>query len=124
MTLSGSVSRGSTGVISYPSGPNDAIRSHGQRQEANQSCDVIIDTIEGTLSIPPDKLCDVTDAEREWLTKEFATKRQLQSILGLLLYKHKCVKPARVFLNSKLDLLNGVSLYDHKNFFLIFLFLF
>ena len=70
-------------------------------------------------------------------------KRQLQSILGLLLYVHKCVKPARVFLNRMLELLrachndskvhltddfkhdlawfgkflpnyNGVNLYDHK----------
>ena len=105
---------------------------------------VLIDTIEGTISIPPEKLRDVTDAVRHWLTKEFATKHQLQSILGLLLYVYKCVKPARVFLNRMLDLLrsghgrqkihltpdfkrdlgwfakflpayNGVSLYDHKN---------
>ena len=70
-------------------------------------------------------------------------KKQLQSLLGHLLYVHKCVKPARFFLNRMLKLLknshnapyikltatfhrdlrrfknfpshfNGVSLYDHK----------
>ena len=40
---------------------------------------ILIDTVEGTISIPPDKLCDVTD---HWMVKDFATKRQLQSILG------------------------------------------
>ena len=105
---------------------------------------VLIDTEKGTISIPPEKLRDVTDAVRHWMTKDFATKRQLQSILGLLLYVHKCVKPARVFLNRMLEVLrsghgrqkihltpdfkrdlgwfdkflnvyNGVSLYDHRS---------
>ena len=80
---------------------------------------------------------------RQWVTKETCTKRQLQSLLGLLLYVNKCVKPARAFLNNMLALLrsghatqkihltsdfrrdlrwfskflpfcNGVSLYDHR----------
>ena len=79
----------------------------------------------------------------EWLKKKTCTKRQLQSLLGLLLYIHKCMKPARAFLNRMLALLksghasqkidltsyfrhdlrwfgkflplyNGVSLYDHR----------
>ena len=104
---------------------------------------VLIDTVKGTLSIPPEKLRDVTQAVRHWLGKDVASKRQLQSILGLLLYVHKCVKPARIFLNRMLELLrscqgrqkikltpdfkrdlrwfakflptyNGISLYDHR----------
>ena len=104
---------------------------------------VLIDTVNGTISIPPEKLRDVTDNVRQWLSRDAATKRELQSILGLLLYVHKCVKPARIFLNRMLDLLrfahgrqkvtltpdfkrdlrwfakflpvyNGVSLYDHR----------
>ena len=79
----------------------------------------------------------------EWTRKKLYTKRQLQSLLGNLLYIHKCVKPARIFLNHMLQVLrndhgntritldhhfhrdlrwfqavlpkfNGVSLYDHK----------
>ena len=104
---------------------------------------VLIDTVNGTISIPPDKLRDVTDTVRQWLERDIASKRELQSILGLLLYVHKCIKPARIFLNRMLDLLrfahrrqkvtltsdckrdlrwfskflllyNGVSLYDHR----------
>ena len=53
---------------------------------------VLIDTVNGTVSIPPDKLLDVTDTVRQWLAHDVASKRELQSILGLLLYVHKCVK--------------------------------
>ena len=80
----------------------------------------------------------------EWHNKKTCTKRQLQSLPGLLLYVHKCVKPARAFLNCMLALLrsghakqkidltpdfkrdlrwfgkflplyNGVSLHDHRS---------
>ena len=105
---------------------------------------VLIDTEKGTVSIPPDKLSQINDTVRQWIKKTTCTKRQLQSLLGLLLYVHKCVKPARAFLNRMLALLraghasekihltpefrrdlrwfvkflplyNGVSLYDHRN---------
>ena len=104
---------------------------------------VMIDTVQGTIAIPPEKLATILNEVRQWLHRDVASKRQLQSILGLLLYVHKCVRPARVFLNRMLDLLrsahgrqkiwltpdfkrdlrwfakflptyNGVSLYDHK----------
>ena len=102
---------------------------------------VLIDTENATISIPEDKLAQIQVTVTQWLSKHACTKRQLQSILGLLLYVHKCVRPAHVFLNRMLELLrashtsqktltqdfkrdlrwfakflakyNGVSLYDH-----------
>ena len=104
---------------------------------------VLINTENGTVSIPPEKLRQINDTVKLWMQKVTCTKRQLQSLLGLLLYVHKCVKPARAFLNRMLALLrtghgsekihltsdfrrdlrwfgkflplyNGVSLYDHR----------
>ena len=104
---------------------------------------VMIDTVAGTIAIPPEKLDTILTEVRLWLRRDVASKRQLQSILGLLLYVHKCVRPSRIFLNRMLELLrsaygrskipltpdfkrdlgwfakflptyNGVSLYDHK----------
>ena len=104
---------------------------------------VLINTENGTVSIPPDKLSQINDTVRQWMKKITCTKRQLQSLLGLLLYVPKCVRPARAFLNRMLALLrsghasqkihltpefrrdlrwfakflplyNGVSLYDHR----------
>ena len=68
---------------------------------------MLIDTEKGTVSIPPEKLRQINDIIREWLTKKMCTKRQLQSLLGLLLCIHKCVKPARAFLNRMLALLRS-----------------
>ena len=105
---------------------------------------ILIDTIEGTVAVPPDKLEAIKSMIIEWRGKRSCTKRQLQSLLGSLLYIHKCVKPARYFLNRMLATLrdvnnparivlnddfqrdlawfekflpqyNGVSMYVHKN---------
>ena len=102
-----------------------------------------VNTEQGTLSIPAEKMAQISSMLQTWRGKKFCTKRQLQSLLGHLLYIHKCVKPARYFLNRMLEVLrnahnasriglnpgfhrdlrwilnflqdfNGVALYDHK----------
>ena len=104
---------------------------------------VVEDTVGGTLAIPQKKLDNIKNLVQEWDKKTSCTKRQLQSLLGSLLYIHKCVRLARIFLNRMLELLrqahgqnhiklsiefrrdlqwfkrflphyNGVSMYDHK----------
>ena len=99
--------------------------------------------IHGTVEIPVEKLQQINVTVHQWLGKDVVTKHELQSILGLLLCVHKCVRPARNFLNRMLEVLrnshstqkitltnefkrdlgwfarflpdyNGVSLYDHK----------
>ena len=66
---------------------------------------VEINTEKGSISIPQAKLRQICDTVSEWKNRKFCTKRQLQSLLGHLLYIHKCVKPARFFLNRMLQLL-------------------
>ena len=104
---------------------------------------VEINTVTGTIAIPANKLRQISDTVKDWTHRKTCSRRQLQSLLGHLLYIHKCVKPAHYFLNRmlqtlrssyghtsiKLDpefhrdlrwfekflpLYNGVSLYDHK----------
>ena len=70
---------------------------------------VLVDTVTGTVSIPPEKLGQVKDMVSTWSTKKYCTKRQLQSLLGLLLYIHKCVKPARYFVNRMLEVLRNAQ---------------
>ena len=66
---------------------------------------VMFDTIAGTISIPPDKLHQILRNITKWCGRKKCNKRQLQSLLGQLLYIQKCVKPSRAFLNRMLDLL-------------------
>ena len=69
---------------------------------------ILVDTVH-TVAIPPEKLDVIRAMVKEWQGRKFCTKRQLQSLLGTLLYVHKCVKPARFFLNRMLETLRNAS---------------
>ena len=104
---------------------------------------VAFDTEKGEISIPDEKMSKIVEMVEEWQAKKSCSRRQLQSLLGHLLYLHKCIKPARFFVNRMLDLLrsnydkdrisltqdfkhdlrwlskflkvyNGISIYDHS----------
>ena len=72
-----------------------------------------IDTANGSVSIPPEKMQAISDMVIDWQGKKSRTKRQLQSLLGHLLYICKCVKPARFFLNRMLELLRNTHNAAH-----------
>ena len=105
---------------------------------------ILINTVNKTISIPPEKLQKIKNMCEKWKHKKSCSRTQLQSLLGSLLYKTKCVRPARSFLNRMLQLLrentqvspfrlsqsfhqdlnwfltflqqyNGVTYFDHKN---------
>ena len=62
---------------------------------------ILINTETRTMAVPPDKLDSIINMCSQWKNKNFCSKRQLQSLLGSLLYASKCVKPARTFLNVR-----------------------
>ena len=70
---------------------------------------ILIDTIQRTISIPEDKLKQICTVCNAWSDKRMVSRSELQSLLGLLLYITKCVKPARFFLNRMLQLLRDNS---------------
>ena len=72
---------------------------------------ILVDTVDLSVSIPEEKLQLLKDTCKKWSSKHVCTKRELQSLLGLLLYVAKCIKYARFFLNRMLQLLrdNGHS---------------
>ena len=67
---------------------------------------------DGTLSIAPDKLHSIHEACCQVATKKFLSKKSYQSLLGKLIYIHKCVSPARSFINRILALFRNNS---HKS---------
>ena len=58
-----------------------------------------IDIDNNTMSIAEDKLKEIYAECLNVSTKTIISKSHYQSLLGKLLYIHKCVKPARVFVN-------------------------
>ena len=76
-----------------------------------------IETVNSTLSIPPDKLLEIKQTCQEWIGRKTCRKRELKSLLGSLLYVAKCVRVARAFLNRILDTLDTRSeIYLDINF--------
>ena len=53
---------------------------------------ILINTIECTIAISQDKLEHICEMVNEWENKKYCAKRQLQFLLGNLLYVHKGVK--------------------------------
>ena len=66
---------------------------------------IMFDTVNRTISIPDNKLQEIYQTCKVWTDKRMVSKNELQSLLGLLLYIAKFVRPARYFLNRMLQLL-------------------
>lgn len=75
---------------------------------------VDINTKEFTLSVYSERLIDLKTLLHSWLTKKSATKRELQSLVGKLVFVSKCVRQSRVFIARMLCLLRRVALPHHR----------
>ena len=69
---------------------------------------ILVNTENFTLSIPDNKLQEILEKCNAWRGRTHCTKRQLQSLLGSLLYVSKCVRSSRFFLNRLLDVLRSM----------------
>ena len=69
---------------------------------------ILIDIDTGKMSILGDKCTQIFKA---CVIKTFITKKQLQCLLGRLIYLHHCIKPACVFVNRLLNNLMDSTSY-------------
>ena len=65
---------------------------------------IVVNIVDGTLSIAPDKLQSIYETCSQVATKKSLSRKSYQSLLGKLIYIHKCVAPARTFVNRILSL--------------------
>jgi hypothetical protein len=68
---------------------------------------IVINLELGCLSIPSIKLNKVVNLSSKYLNKKSILKRDLQALLGSLLFLHKAIKPARTFVNRALAVLRA-----------------
>ena len=61
-----------------------------------------VDSVKATLLIPGKKLEEILQACRAFSKLNYFTRKQLQSILGSLMFIHKAMKPAMFFVNRLL----------------------
>ena len=112
------VSPPSTGVEAYDS-LGQLLHELGLLENLTKACPpatiqivlgILIDTVEGTMSVPVQRMEEIISLVSEWQQKVRSTKVELQSLIGKLQYITKCVLQSRVFLNRLLDtlrLMNG-----------------
>ena len=62
-----------------------------------------------TVAIPEGKLQEVKEICEKFQGREVKTRKELQSLLGKLLYISKTIKPARAFLNRMLGTLRSMT---------------
>jgi hypothetical protein len=70
---------------------------------------IVINLELGCLSIPSIKLNQVVNLCSKYLNKKSILKRDLQALLGSLLFLHKAIKPARTLVNRALAVLRGMG---------------
>ena len=73
-----------------------------------------IDMVQQMLFIPPAKLNSIRDSTLQALSWNKATKRQLQSLVGLISWGAKCVKAIRPILRSLIDLQSPLKHPSHR----------
>ena len=70
---------------------------------------ITFDLDKNSLYIEKDKLAEIYEECRSVRAKATLSRRQFQSLLGKLIYLHKCIIPARIFINRILTLFRDNS---------------
>ena len=70
---------------------------------------ILINTIEGTLSVPDEKLGEIVLLVQEWQGRTSTKKVELQSLIGKLQFITKCVRQSRIFMNRLLETLRAMN---------------
>lgn len=75
---------------------------------------VLVDTVNGTLLVPDDKMKEINSLLLTWKRKRKSNKVDLQSLIGKLQFVSKCVRQSRIFLNRLLDTLRSFKADSSK----------
>ena len=74
---------------------------------------VEVNTLDMTLTVDPARLASLQSTLQLWLSKRTCTLKQLQSLVGQLMFVSKCVRQSRIFVSRILDLMRGVNAPHH-----------
>ena len=65
---------------------------------------ILVDIVNATISIPEEKINEIKTIYENFTYESNVSRKEFQSLLGKLLYVHKCIPPAHVFINRMLQL--------------------
>ncbi|KAI8492567.1 hypothetical protein Bbelb_296080 [Branchiostoma belcheri] len=72
------------------------------------------DTVAMVRRVPAFRLEEVGALVQSWLRKRKATKRELQSMIGKLVFVSHCVPPGRLFISRMLETLRALNRNHHR----------
>ena len=72
------------------------------------------DSVNNTLTIPKDKLQAIKETIGLWSLKTKATKKEIQSLIGIITWAAKCVKAVRPVLHSLISLIKRLKKASHR----------
>ena len=70
---------------------------------------VLFNSVTMTMEVTPDRLEQILSELSKWDHKVFASKCEIQQLIGKLQFIAKCVKPGRLFIARMLDTLRSIS---------------
>lgn len=76
---------------------------------------VLFNSLTMTVEVTPERLLEIKKLIEVWLGKEFATLKEIQSLLGKLNFVAACVRPSRIFVSRLLNWLRSV--YHSSDFY-------
>ena len=75
---------------------------------------IVLDTVKMEMRISIERMNDILTELRQWVFRKRATKRQLLSLIGKLMFVCRVVKPGRIFVQRLINLSKSVSCLHHK----------
>ena len=75
---------------------------------------ILVDTVQWSVSLPPDKTLETRAKLRVLISKSKATLREVQSAIGSLSFATKVIRPGRAFLRRLINLTVGTK-YPHHH---------
>lgn len=64
---------------------------------------ILFNFLDMTISIPQDKMMDLTTDISGWLSRSLTTRRQLERLLGRLQFAGTCIRPGRIFVSRLIE---------------------
>ena len=74
---------------------------------------ILINSKDLTIAITPDRYSDITSVLPKWMSRRTCTKTEILSLIGVLSFVAKVVRPGRTFLRRLIDLSTTVKRQHH-----------
>lgn len=103
------------GAVLHKCGFEEAFDKSSPPSEIMTFLGVLFNSLTMTVEVTPERLTEIRNLIEIWLKKEFATLKEIQSLLGKLNFVAACVRPSRIFVSRLLNWLR--SIYRSSEFY-------